>query len=95
MIYDLDNNQLVCDSHMNCMLKDDLLSDLKNMPEISDLGEPDLPHTAITMIEQDEAHLRENSGEIAFQKLRIAQEKVEDAADEGLAHAEDNQLAAM
>lgn len=32
----LDNNQLVCDSHMNCMLKDDLLQSL-----VSDLRKTD------------------------------------------------------
>ena len=30
MIYNFDNNQLVCDSHMNCMLKDDLISTIQD-----------------------------------------------------------------
>ena len=40
----LDNNQLVCDSKMNCMLKDDLMGDGANLDLIRDVVTQNLSH---------------------------------------------------
>lgn len=54
MLANLDNNQLVCDSHMNCMLKDDLVRGLVTNDAMRDaIVKNDLRKTDKMSIEGD------------------------------------------